>query len=293
MPAYGRHHTSQILKIQKYYFLIDCGEGTQLRLSKYKIKYNKIHHILISHLHGDHYLGLVGLISSMHLMGRVKDLHVFGPKGLKEIITTQFKYSETILNFVVHFHETNPRSTEIIHENDFLKVTSFPLDHRIPCTGFLFQEKPKLRKIDKTKLPKDMPLRYMALLKKGQDIFDDAGEILYQSEALTLPASPSYSYAYCSDTRYNESILPTIKKADLLYHETTFLKDKGDRAATTFHSTTQDAAVIATKAEVGKLLIGHFSARYRDLEPFLEECQEYFKNTELALEGATIELYKS
>lgn len=287
-PAHNRHQTAQLLNIQNHLFLIDCGEGTQLQLAKYHVKINRINHIFISHLHGDHFFGLMGLVSTMHLFGRKKDLHLYGPPGLAEIITLQLKYSESNLNFKIKLKELKNPSSEYIFENDFMTVQTIPLSHRIICNGFLFKEKKKPRKINKEKIPDNFSLKNMAILKKGFDIKDEEDKILYKNEDLTLPPKPSFAYAYCSDTKYDESILPLIEGVDLLYHEATFMNDKKARASETFHSTAEQAAIMAKKAKASKLILGHFSVRYKDLSPVLDEAREVFDNTILAKEGENI-----
>ena len=289
-PAHRRHHTSQLINVEGKYHLVDCGEGTQLQLKRYKLRAQKINNIFISHLHGDHYLGLMGLLSSMHLMGRNKPLNLYGPKGLAEIITLQLKYSETVFNYEVSFHEIDTQKHQVIHEDDLLKVYSIPLDHRIPCSGFLFEEKPKNRRLIKEKIPEDISVRDIIGLKKGEDILDEEGKVLFANEELTIEPRQSFKYAYCSDTKYNESILPIIKDSDMLYHESTFLEEHLDRASTTYHSTAKEAASIAKQANVGKLLLGHFSARYKDLEPLELEAREVFKESYLAIEGVEFTL---
>ncbi len=270
--------------------MVDCGEGTQERLAHYKLKTLRISRIFISHLHGDHYLGLMGLIYTMHLLKRSDDLHIYGQRGLKEIISSQLKYSDSRLNYKIMIHELQTNHATLLFEDETLSVYSFPLSHRIPCCGFLFKEKPKLRRINKDTLPTEIKLQDIANLKIGKDILDENGQILYKNEELTLPPRKSRTYAFCSDTKYDESILPIIKNADVLYHEATFLKEKEEWAELTFHSTTHDAAQIAIKAGVGKLLLGHYSARYKDLTPFASEAQQIFKNAVLALEGDVIEI---
>ncbi len=289
-PAYGRHHTAQVLGTRKNQFLIDCGEGTQERLKAFSLSPMKIHHIFISHLHGDHYLGLMGMIYTMHLLGRTQDLHIYGQKGLDEIILTQLKYSNSILKYNIVFQELNTESVEKIFEDKYIEVTSFPLTHRIPCCGFLFKEKPKPIRLNKEKLPKDISLTAIGQLKRGEDIIDENGNLIYHNKDLTLPPRKSCSYAYCSDTVYDESILPIIQGADLLYHEATFLKGMEVWAKQTFHSTTHEAATLARKANVGQLVIGHYSARYKEVDIFLEEAREVFPNTVLAIEGEAINL---
>lgn len=270
--------------------MIDCGEGTQLRLSKMRIKINKIDHIFLSHLHGDHYFGLIGLISTMHLFGRTKPLYLYGPSPIKEIIDLQLKHSETILNFELIYLFTDQTGKEIIFENRDLTVKKFPLNHSIFCTGFRFDEKPKNPKINKEKLPNNISLADLGKLKKGEDLFDERGQLLYKNEELTFPPKRSRSYAYCSDTRYDESLLKYITDVDLLYHEATFANDMTQRAGNTFHSTAEQAALIARKANAGKLLLGHFSVRYRELDILLEEAKNIFKESYLALEGKVIDI---
>lgn len=287
-PAHNRHQTSQLLNIQNQLFLIDCGEGTQMQLSRYKVKISKINHIFISHMHGDHYLGLMGLISTMHLQGRRNDLYIYAPPPLAEIITLQLKHSNTILNYPIHFTGLQVEASETIYENEFLTIKSLPLNHRIPCTGFIFWEKKKLRKINKEKLPLDISLKNIIDLKYGKDVLDAEGNVLFKNDALTLPPRRSRSYAYCSDTIYNEPIIQHIQSVDLLYHEATFLSDREERARETHHSTARQAATIAKKAQVNTLVLGHYSIRYKDLNPILEEAKEVFENTILAIEGDNI-----
>jgi ribonuclease Z len=289
-PVYNRNPSSQLLNIDHDLFLVDCGESTQLQLNKYKIKFNKIDHIFISHLHGDHYLGLVGLISTMHLHGRKKDLYLYGPPGLDEIITLQFKYSETFLNYKIIFKALETEKVTIIFETDTLTVETIPLTHRIKCCGFLFREKPKRRRINKENLPSGLLLQEIVELKNGKDILDENGKIKYKNEDYTLPPKKSRSYAYCADTIYTENFIPQIKNIDILYHESTFLHDLKLRALETYHSTAIDAATIALKANVKQLLLGHFSSRYKDIEPLLTEARTIFPNSYLAIEGETFNL---
>ena len=289
-PAYGRHHTAQYLNIGSHHFLIDCGEGTQERLNIFKAKAQRINHIFISHLHGDHYLGLMGLIYTMHLLKRTKDLMIYGQKGLKEIIVTQLKYSDSKLNYKLHFFELQKGKSELLFEDKILEISSFPLNHRIPCSGFLFKEKPKPLRLSKEMLPEDISLANIAKLKKGEDVYDTDGNLLYKNSEYTLSPRKSRSYAFCSDTLYDESIIPYIKGVDILYHEATFLADKHPWAELTFHSTTHQAGEIAKKAGVGQLVIGHYSARYKDLAPFISETKEIFENSILSVEGDTISI---
>ncbi len=288
-PIYQRHPTAQIVNIHERFFLVDCGEGTLIQMNRYKIKYHRINHIFISHLHGDHYLGLLGLMSTMHLQGRTMDLHIYGPPPLEEIIDLQLRYSETLLRYKVHFHPLNAQKSEVIFDDDSMCIRTIILSHRIPCTGFLFSEKQGLRKLIKDKLHEyQIPIASYQSLKNGED-FEYRGKIIPNSE-LTTPARKARSYAFCSDTRYDETIIPVIKNVNLLYHEATFLNDKKERAKETFHSTASDAATIALKAGVRRLIIGHFSARYKNLYPLLEEAREIFPDTTLAIEGDSFKI---
>ncbi len=289
-PTFNRHPTAQVLNIRERFFLIDCGEGTQKQLVRYKIRYNRIGHIFISHLHGDHYLGLIGLLSSLHLNGRTKPMYVFAPAALKEIIELQFKYSETELRYPLIFHPTNAEQSLQIFENSDIKVETIILSHRIPCTGFKFVQKKRLRKAIKEKvealhIPKDA----IPALKRGIDYVDAAGTI-FKSSDLTSEADEPRSFAYCSDTICNWEYLENIKNVNTLYHEATFMNDMLERATETFHTTSLQAANVAKKAGAKQLIIGHFSARYRDLIPLLEESKSVFTNTQLAIEGQTFSL---
>jgi len=284
-PAYNRNPSAQLLNINEKFYLIDCGEATQNQLNKFKLKSSRIDYIFISHLHGDHYLGLVGLLSTMHLNGRTKEIHVFGPPQLKEIVDLQLVVSETQLRYEVIFHFTHTEYPEQIFENNDVTVETIILNHRIPTTGFLIKEKPRKRKINTAKLEEyDIPLEYIPLLKNGIDYTDKFGHIILNAE-LTFDPNPSRSFAYCSDTLYNEDFIEQIEGVNFLYHEATFLHELIDRAVETFHTTALQAGIIAKKAKVRQLMIGHFSARYRDLEPLLAEAKSEFDNVVLAIEG--------
>jgi ribonuclease Z len=289
IPAYGRFTTAQHLLLENRHFLIDCGEGTQHQLSKVNIPVQRISHIFVSHLHGDHYLGLMGLLFSMHLNHREAPLHLYSFKGLDEIILAQLKYSRSTLNYELCFHElTSDR--KVIFSDDVLTVETIPMDHRIPCCGFLFREKPKPRRIAREMLPDQFKLQDILKLKSGSDIIDESGKILYYNKDLTLEPRPSRSYAYCSDTRYNPLLGSVVAGVDLLYHEATFMDTERTKAADTFHSTAIQAATLALSASVKKLIIGHFSARYRELDGLLAEAQSIFPSTELAIECRTFEI---
>ncbi|GHE23808.1 ribonuclease Z [Sphingobacterium griseoflavum] len=284
-PMYGRHPTSQVLNFNEQLFLIDCGEGTQMQLFRYGIRSTKINHIFISHLHGDHYLGLVGLLSSQHLVGRQADLHLYGPAALQQIINLQFKHSDTRLRYNLVFHPTNPHASEVILETATLKVSSFPLLHRIDCTGFRFDEGKMPASLQAEKVEAlQVPVAFLKLLKKGIDCVDKDGTI-YKASELTYPAAAARSYGYCSDTVMNSAYFDAIRGVDLLYHEATFLHDMVDRAKETFHTTCLEAGQVAKDVGAKKLLLGHYSARYKDLQPLLEESRSAFPQTELSEEG--------
>jgi ribonuclease Z len=289
-PTSQRNPTAQLLNIAERFFLIDCGEATQIQLRKFKLKFQRINHIFISHLHGDHYLGLVGLLSSMHLLGRTIDMHIYCPSELKEIIEVQLKYSQTYLKFNIIYHFHKYINNDLIFEDEKVEVRAIVLNHRIPCCGFVFNEKPLLAHIVKEKLEKyQIPFDQIVAIKKGADFKTESGETIPNRMLVTNNVKPR-SYAFCSDTCYDERIIEYIKGVTLLYHEATFMNDMLSRAKETFHSTALQAATIATKAEVKILMIGHYSARYKDLQPLLEEAKCGFKNTMLAVEGENTRL---
>ncbi|MBK9283347.1 MAG: ribonuclease Z [Sphingobacteriaceae bacterium] len=285
IPTSERNQTSQILNICERWFLIDCGEATQIQLRKYKSKLQAINHIFISHLHGDHFFGLPGLLSSMHLLGRKTDIHIYAPENLKEFIDKALHVSESTLAFSIKWTFTKDDKLRLLFEDDKVEIFSFPLKHRIFCTGFLFKEKPLPRKIDKENLEKfglctaDIPA-----LRKGLDVINNSGKTV-KNQKVTLDPFPSRSFAYCSDTIYNLEVVNHIINVDLLYHESTFLEDNLARAKKTFHSTAKQAAEIAKNAKAKKLILGHFSTRYPDLDQFLTESKTVFPNSELATDG--------
>ncbi len=286
LPAYDRHPTSQVITLDQYQILIDCGEGTQMQLSRFKIRRSKIGHILISHLHGDHYFGLIGLITSMGLLGREQELHIFGPTELKNIIELHLSVAQTKLSYELIFHSL-PNNNEVIFENDKFSIQCFQVTHRIPCWGFLIKEKLSLRRInrDVIKQYKIQNHQYEDL-KNGLDIVDSTGNSI-KNELVTIPNPTARSYAYCADTIYMPSLIPIIKNSTVLYHETTYLQAHEERASLRFHSTTKHAGLIAKQAEVHQLLVGHFSSKYELLGEFLTETNQYFTNTQLAIEGVT------
>ena len=286
-PAHNRNQSAQIVRMNNLTFLVDCGESAQIQMKRYGVKINKITHVFISHLHGDHYYGLMGLLSTMHLYGRKKKLYLYGPPGLLEIISLQLRYSETSLLFDIVFHEWTPETSEILYEDNFMTVSTIPLDHRVPCSGFLFREKPKRRRLNKAAIELNLPPVHIHTLKDGNDVLDEHGKVKLENAKFTLPPRPSFSYAYCSDTRYNENLLHYITGIDLLYHEATFTEEFRDRAQETYHTTALGAATMAEKAKVGQLIIGHFSNRYRILDELLVEAKQKFERTSLAIEGET------
>ncbi|WP_299820703.1 ribonuclease Z [uncultured Pontibacter sp.] len=289
-PSANRHNTAQVLIIGNQYHLIDCGEGTQMQLMLYKIKHQRITNIYISHLHGDHYFGLAGLLSTMHLQGRQTPLYLFGPPGLSEILSLQFKYSGTNLSFPLVFNELDTACHKKIFEDKQITVHTIPMEHRIPCCGFLFKEKQKPRPLIKEKLPEGLTPPQLVRLKWGEDIKDEKGNVVVSYKEVTNEPKRSRSYAYCADSRYKPDIIPIVQHVDLLYHEATFLDDMRERAAYTFHSTALQAAELATAAEVKELLLGHFSVRYKDLTPLLEEALQVFPKADLAIEGSVFRI---
>jgi ribonuclease Z len=289
IPAHGRNQTSQFLQLGNTFMLIDCGEGTQLQLRKFKLKFSKLDYIFISHLHGDHYYGLMGLISSLHLNKRTKLLTIFGPSGLDEIITTHLRHQQSSLHFPIRFVATHAEKKELILEEDHFKIFTFPLSHRIPCTGFLIVEKPGFRNLIKEKLQaKKLPIEAIKTLREGKNYDDPITHEKYLVEEFAYPLKDLRKYAFCSDTKFDPSLVEHIHGVDVLYHEATFTKDEEERAKETFHSTAQQAGKIAELAQVKLLLLGHFSTRYPSLEIILEEAKKEFQNSQLSEEGSTI-----
>jgi ribonuclease Z len=289
-PSLLRNPSAQLLNAAGHYFLIDCGEGTQIQLRRNNIKIQRISHIFISHLHGDHYLGLLGLLQTMHLLGRKTKLTLICPPELKEILDLQNKHSQTTIVYEIEYIFTNPKQEQPVWEDDKIEIKSFPLRHRINCTGFLFKEKPHLKNISKEKLKEfDISVAEINKLRLGFDAIDENGKTVANG-ILTLPVQPQRSYAYCSDTNYFEDIIEHINKVDLVYHEATFLETELERAKKTFHSTAKQAATIASKAKVKQLLLGHFSARYANTDGFIEEAKPIFENTLVAQEGVTYKI---
>ncbi len=292
IPTSLRHTSAQLLKYHNLYFLIDCAEGCQMQLRRLKKPLMKISHIFISHLHGDHYLGLPGLLFSLHLLGREKEMHVYSPPGLEEMINLQYKIAGLTPSFQIRYHDLLEGETRV-YEDDFLTVETIAMEHRLPTFGFLFREKPKERTIRKESLSKyRIPVARRGGIKKGEDLITEDGTRI-PNEEITLPPPPPRSYAFCSDTAYTESFIEQVRHADLLYHEATFMHDKAGIARQKLHSTTIEAATLAKKAEAGTLMIGHYSARYKELEDFLREASTVFPETILAREGETVTVKRS
>lgn len=288
-PTLDRNPSSLVLEYLNKVYLFDCGEATQYRFLEFNISFTKLSHILISHLHGDHFLGLFGLLSTLNTWGREKELTLIGPVGLKEILITQFKYQQTTLNYVIKFIETQTEGKKIIIDTKDVEIFSFPLQHRIETTGFLVVEKTKDYKLIKNKLPSDIKLEHIHQLKQGNDVFVDDKLVYKNSDYATPPETPK-QFAYCTDTIFDLSICSNFNQLDLLYHEATFLEEHIQRAASTFHSTANQAATIASKSNSKRLLIGHFSARYTEIESFKTEADAVFKDTILAKPGLIIEI---
>ena len=281
--------TSQVLEMKNHLFLIDCGEGTQVQLRKHKIKFSRINHIFISHLHGDHFYGLIGLISTFMLLNRENDLHVYGPKGIKEIILLQLRASGSYTGYNLYFHELESKESELIFEDDTVVVKTIPLNHRVYTNGFLFQEKVGTRHLNIEAVAQYKNEKvYFDKIKAGGSVTLDSGEVI-GNELLSLPPDPTKSYAFCSDTQYDESIIPFIKEVDVLYHEATFLESEAHFTEKTKHATAKEAAQIAKLAKVKQLILGHYSTRYGSIELFKTEAQTIFKNVLLADDGKEFE----
>lgn len=285
IPAYDRHPTAQTVQNDEHIFLVDCGEGTQMQMARYKIRQSRINHILISHLHGDHYFGLIGLLTSMGLLGRKNDLHLYGPSLLHSIIELQLNAADAVLPYNLNFHPLDDDC--ILFEDKKIIIESFRVYHRISCWGFIFREKRFLRKINPEKVKEyKVPTSYFEHLHRGMD-YVQIDNTRVKNEILTLESHAPKCYAFCGDTMYNEEIASKVISADLLYHEATYLHAMQLKASNRFHSTSKEAALIAKKAGVTKLLLGHFSSQYEMLEPFLIEAREVFPNTDIAHEGTT------
>ncbi len=285
IPTSEKYPTAQVLNVLERFFLIDCGEGTQIQLRKQKIGFGKIKHIFISHLHGDHFYGLIGLISTFNLLGLKNNIHIYSPSQLKDVIQPQLDFLKGDMQFDVIFHPLNFKKAERIYEDKKVEVFSFPVKHSINCSGFLFREKQREANINKESIARyQIPIEQIKNIKKGADFVTASGDTIPNSELTTPPPHPR-SYAFSADTAFHPPIAEIIKGVDLLYHEATFTEELRDWADKTYHSTAKDAAKMAQMAEVGKLIIGHFSSRYDNDEPFANEARSIFPNTEIAVEG--------
>jgi ribonuclease Z len=285
LPAFDRHPTAQVVTVDDQLFLMDCGENTQVQLSKYKIRWGRINYIFISHLHGDHYFGLPGFIHSMGLLNRENDLHLFAPGPLQEILDLQFRAADSSLPFKLHFHVLEGEG-ELVKTEKF-RVSCFKTMHRVPCWGFKFEQVKAPRKINVAKARiHNVPALFFDRLKAGDDFINAEGRVI-KNEVVTDPAPRPKSYAFCADNTFHEEMIAKVSGVDLMYHETTYLKALEERAVARFHATTYQAAMIAKMANVKRLLIGHFSSKYDKLDLFEQEAREIFPNTDLALEGAT------
>ncbi len=285
VPAYNRHPTCQIVTIQNELYMIDCGEGAQMQIMKYKIKRSRLEAIFISHLHGDHYFGLIGLITSFGLIGRKQNLTIYAPGNLAQIIQLQLDAADIILPYNLTIIQINEAG--ILLQNSKIKISCFATNHRITCYGFRFEEVKNPRKIDIEKaLALEIPSAYYAALQQGDDYTTKQGTVIYNSQVTTATTPPKV-YAYCADTKYDEAILPYLLNANLLYHETTYLHNLEAKAIERFHSTSKQAASIALQANAKQLLIGHFSSKYENLDTFITEATEVFTHTSIAVEGAT------
>jgi ribonuclease Z len=288
-PRTFTNPTSQILEIKNRIFLIDCAEGTQVQLRKNKIRFSKINHIFISHLHGDHFFGLIGLVSTFTLLNRTTDLHIYGPKGIQEIIKLQLRLSNSWTNYGLFFHELESNDSEVIFEDEKVLVKTIPLKHRVYTNGFLFQEKTGDRKLNLDAVQNyEIDTCYYQKIKNGKDITLDDGRVI-ENDKLTFDPIPAKNYAFCSDTAYNEAIIPIIENIDVLYHESTFLQSEENLAKKTLHSTAKEAATIALKSNAKQLILGHYSTRYENIDLFKEEAATIFPEVLLADDGKSFE----
>jgi ribonuclease Z len=289
VPAFNRHPTSQVVTHDGTNYLVDCGEGTQIQMIRYKVRRGKISHIFISHLHGDHYFGLVGLINTFNLLTHTQELHIFGPAPLQQIIEMQLKVADTKMCYPLFFHTLTQAG--ILVDNEKIRISCFRTNHRIECYGFVFEEKVGKRKLLIDKVRKlQIPVSFFTSLQHGLDYITPKGEKI-KNETVTAAPGKGKKYSFCADTKYDESIIEYITDSDMIYHETTYLDNMKEKAEERFHSTTRQAALIAKKANVKKLLIGHFSSKYAVLDAFATEAREIFPNTELAEEGNTYEIH--
>ena len=287
LPAFGRYPTAQVVDINEQLFLMDCGEGCQMRMQQFNIKSDRINHIFISHVHGDHYFGLVGLISSMSLKGRERDLYLYCPKEIKKIIELQLPFA---LGYTIHYHFLEDGKAETLVNQEKFQIDCFPVYHSVPTHGFKFTEKKRKRVLVPNNLRDyEIPKYFYKRLTDGEDYTYPTGEII-KNEWVTQAGLPQKVYCFAADTRFAPEIIPDIAECDLLYHETTYTEENNEKATQRFHSTAKQAATIAFEGKIKKLIIGHFSSKYKDLQPFLNEAKPIFEHTELALEGMVFEI---
>ena len=290
LPTTRHFATSQVVNLRDKLFMIDCGEGAQMQLRKSRLKFSRLNHIFISHLHGDHCFGLMGLISTFGLLGRTAELHIHSPKGLEELLTPMLNFFCHTLAYKVIFHEFDTRQTSVVYEDRSMTVTTIPLQHRIPCCGFLFAEKARPNHIIRDMVDfYKVPVYELNRIKNGSDYVTPEGEVIANTR-LTRPSDPPRKYAYCSDTIFRPEIVKQLSGVDLLFHEATFAESELARAKETYHTTAAQAARIAMEAGVRQLVIGHFSARYEDESILLKEASAVFPNTILAKENLCISL---
>ena len=290
LPTSERYPSAHVLNVHERLFLIDCGEGTQMQMRKNRIRFGKINHIFISHLHGDHVFGLYGLLSTFNLVGRKTPLHLYAPEKYNQILQSHLLDFDIHLNFEVDFIPLTGKDPFKILDDKYLTVAAFPIEHRVPSFGFIFREKQGDRKILKDSISKyNIPIAKIPMIKKGEDFVTSNGEVI-KNEDITIPSAKPLSYAYCSDTKYFKRLASFVKGVTVLYHEATFDKSKNDLAVITGHSTTANAAAVASEAEVGALIIGHFSARYKEIDPLVDEAKLVFPNTYAAKDGKTYEI---
>jgi ribonuclease Z len=290
LPAYGRHPTAQVLSVNGELLLFDCGEGTQIQMQRFGLRWRNLHHIFISHMHGDHYFGLPGLIHSMSLLGRVAPLYLYGPEALMPILQLIQNVASAQLSYPLHFIPLQNNGASLIAETKMFDVSCFPLQHSVPCHGFVVVSKNKGRKLlpDKCK-EYEIPAAYYDRLKQGED-YERKDGLLIENQQVTTDGPPTKKYAYCTDTLFNPDIVPYIKDADALYHESTYLEDNTEKALLRFHSTAKQAAQLALQAGVKQLLLGHYSSKYKDPQEFQMEAQRIFPNSFATIEGSTYEI---
>lgn len=290
LPTRSNFPSSQVLQLRDKQFLIDCGEGTQIRMRQMGFKTSRLGHIFISHLHGDHCFGLIGLLSSWGMLGRTSDLYIHAHPDLQRLLQPQLDYFCAEVDYKIYFEEINPNTHAVLYEDRGVKVSSIPLRHRVPCTGFLFEEKLGDRHLNREMADfYQVPIHYFPRLKRGDDFVAADGNTIANAR-LTFDPTPAVKYAYCADTAYSEKIIPLIEGVDCLYHEATFTQELLVRATQTKHSTAAQAATIAQKAQVKKLIIGHFSARYNTHQQLLKEAQAIFPNTVLGVDCSLYDL---